>query len=212
MSSMALKRKIRLRLHGTRLPLDYTISLRLTTENNATTQPKKPVRRRKRQPIKPSPESTSSASRSPSLSPDSENGVAQTPRNSLSSTSKKKTVDPNFAIHSDDENEQVRINNAYPGATNSISSIHQRRWFLSLDRANSGFERRFDPKAKRHFWHRRASEEIDGSGRLSGFEPFYVRGPEVERSVVTGRLGSDVLRDEGVDKFVGRRGWRPVLF
>lgn len=44
-----------------------------------------------------------------------------------------------------------------------------------------------------------------------GFEPFYVRGPEVERSVVTGRLAREVLEDEGVEGFVRRRGWRPVL-
>jgi hypothetical protein len=50
----------------------------------------------------------------------------------------------------------------------------------------------------------------DGS-ELSGFEPFYVRGPEVERSVVTGRRGQDVLEDEGVEGFIGRKGWRAVL-
>jgi hypothetical protein len=44
-----------------------------------------------------------------------------------------------------------------------------------------------------------------------GFEPFFVRGREVERSVVTGRLAGEVLRDEGVEGFVGRRGWRAVL-
>lgn len=49
------------------------------------------------------------------------------------------------------------------------------------------------------------------TGGLMGFEPFYVRGPEKERSVVTGRLGSDVLKDEGVQGFTPRRGWRPVL-
>lgn len=44
-----------------------------------------------------------------------------------------------------------------------------------------------------------------------GSEPFYVRGPEVERSVVTGRLGREVLEDEGVEGFIPRRGWRAVL-
>lgn len=44
-----------------------------------------------------------------------------------------------------------------------------------------------------------------------GFEPFYVHGPDVERSVVTGRLGREVFEDEGVKDFVRRRGWRAVL-
>ncbi len=37
------------------------------------------------------------------------------------------------------ENELIRLTNAYPGTTNTLSSIHQRRWFLSIDRHNSGF-------------------------------------------------------------------------
>ena len=44
-----------------------------------------------------------------------------------------------------------------------------------------------------------------------GFEPFYVHGPDSERSVITARLGRDVLDDEAVEEFVPRRGWRPVL-
>ena len=43
------QRKIRLRLHGTRLPSGYTISLRLTQDNFKSNQPKKPLRRRRRQ-------------------------------------------------------------------------------------------------------------------------------------------------------------------
>ncbi|KAL2755088.1 hypothetical protein ACRALDRAFT_1064811, partial [Sodiomyces alcalophilus JCM 7366] len=37
------------------------------------------------------------------------------------------------------ESAQVRATNAYPGAENSIGSVHQRKWFLSLDRAACGF-------------------------------------------------------------------------
>jgi hypothetical protein len=78
-----------------------------------------------------------------------------------------------------------------------------------MDRENSGFEPRRvstgDGRSKR-VWVRSS----DGS-ELSGFEPFYVRGPEVERSVVTGRRGQDVLEDEGVEGFIGRKGWRAVL-
>ena len=33
-------------------------------------------------------------------------------------------------------------------------------------------------------------------------------GRDVERSVVTGRTAGQVMRDEGVEGFVGRRGWK----
>lgn len=44
-----------------------------------------------------------------------------------------------------------------------------------------------------------------------GFETFFVRGRDVERSVVTGRTADEVMADEGVEGFVGRKGWRAVL-
>jgi hypothetical protein len=103
------------------------------------------------------------------------------------------------------------MNNAYPGSTNTIGSIHQRRWFATLDRVNSGFVPEHD-KAKagsgKKRWVRKRNVR---TGQELGFEPFYVRGPEVERSVVTGRLGKDVFEDEGVKDFVPRRGWRAVV-
>ncbi|EEU48090.1 uncharacterized protein NECHADRAFT_75306 [Fusarium vanettenii 77-13-4] len=55
------------------------------------------------------------------------------------------------------EDEQVRLTNAYPGASNTIGSVHQRR------------------------------------------------------CVVTGQRGADILKDEGVNNFVQRKGWKPVL-
>ncbi|KAI5927260.1 DNA polymerase ligase-domain-containing protein [Camillea tinctor] len=97
------------------------------------------------------------------------------------------------------EQARVRATNAYAGATNSIGSVHQRRWFVSLDRAGSGFARR--KGEGKVVWERDGG---DGKGGGEGEEgsrmayPFYVRGVEVERSVVTGRLGAEVLRDEGV--------------
>lgn len=106
------------------------------------------------------------------------------------------------------EDEQVRLTNAYPGATNSIGSIHQRRWYLSMDRYASGFcPSRTENRSKggRRTWTRR--QETEG---LLGFEPFYVMGRELERSVVTGRTADEVMEDEGVKGFVGRKGWRPV--
>lgn len=114
------------------------------------------------------------------------------------------------ADHSDDNVDlEIQRNNAYTGSYNTIGSIHQRRWWLSLDRENSGFQPKrgldtFNPSKKT--WVRKQAGD-----RLVGFDPFYVRGPEYERSVVTGRLGSDVLHDEDVQGFVPRQRWRAVL-
>ncbi|KAG7137342.1 hypothetical protein HYQ45_005305 [Verticillium longisporum] len=108
------------------------------------------------------------------------------------------------------EDAQVRATNAYPGAENTICSVHQRRWYLSMDRAASGFvKKRRGGGTKKPRWEPENEQPPGEDGRLT--YPFYVRGHEVERSLITGRLGSDVLRDEGVVDFVGRKGWRPVL-
>jgi len=109
------------------------------------------------------------------------------------------------------EDEEVRRTNAYPGATNSINSIHQRRWYLSMDRYSSGFQplrkgKASDSNSSRREWIRRQE-----NNQLLGFDPFFVRGREVERSVVTGRAADEVMADEGVEGFVGRKGWRAVM-
>ncbi|KAG6206918.1 hypothetical protein E4U50_004030 [Claviceps purpurea] len=122
--------------------------------------------------------------------------------------------------------ENVVKTNAYPGATNSIGSVHQRRWYLSLDRSASGFvPHRENGKV---VWTASAEDvgaEADAdANRRSNINqkegpvqlqrlsyPFYVRGVEHERSVVTGRRGEEVLRDEGVQGFIPRKGWKPVL-
>lgn len=120
------------------------------------------------------------------------------------------------ATHSNDDIDlQIQKNNAYPGSTNTIGSIHQRRWYLSMDRANSGFEPRNTSNgtgaslstSKKRLWVRSHSTE----NTMRGFDSFHVRGPDVERSIVTGRSGKDVLEDEKVEGFVPRQGWRPVL-
>jgi len=119
------------------------------------------------------------------------------------------TTDDDAALANASEGEDeaqiadIRVNNAYTGATNSIGSVHQRHWFLQLDRARSGFVQVKQGKEKGK-WAR-------GNGGRGGFEPFYVRGAEVERSVVTGRLSREVMEDEGVEGFVGRKMWRPIL-
>jgi hypothetical protein len=101
------------------------------------------------------------------------------------------------ASEDEDESSTIRENNAYTGATNTIGSVHQRHWFISLDKVNSGFRKK-------------GGEWVpDGPG--TGFEGFYVRGAEVERSIVTGRLCAEVMEDEGVEGFKGRGKWRPVL-
>lgn len=108
------------------------------------------------------------------------------------------------------EDKEVRRTNAYPGARNSIGSVHQRRWFLSMDRWASGFRplgvAEGGGKGGRRKWVRRGE-----GGRELGFESFFVMGREVVGSVVTGRSADDVMADEGVEGFVGRRGWRAVV-
>ena len=109
--------------------------------------------------------------------------------------------------HSDieDDTEQVRLNNAYPGSTNTIGSVHQRTWYLSLDKSSSGFVKQHSDGSTH--WIRGKGEGME----RTGFKPFFVRGKEAERSIVTGRLAADILRDEGVEDYTGRAGWRAIL-
>ncbi|KAF3045432.1 hypothetical protein E8E12_003406 [Didymella heteroderae] len=184
-------RHIRLRLHGVRLPKDYTITLRLPSNNDVSKRPAA-HRRRSRPTVR---------SRRPSHTSDSD--TAPTPMD----------VRPPPAIAAPDQGEaegdldtdidedaQTRTFNAYPGSTNSIGSIHQRRWFVLLDRQSSGFQ---SVKGK---WVRRKLP----NGELGGFEPFIARGRDYERSVVTGRLARDVESDEGCQAYVGRGGWKSI--
>lgn len=204
------KRKVKLRLHGTRLPSGYTISLRLTKENFRTEQPGKPARRRKRKAPRerrtPQTDESGDESGVPSL---------QTPPASASREAENEdTTSGNAAVASDDENEIIRANNAYTGATNDIGSVHQRRWFMSIDRRASGFAK--VTKTSSGFtetWWKRTTEDklVNGTiGAPSGFEPFVVGGRNSERSIVTGRLAGEILGDEGVIGYVPRGLWRPV--
>ncbi|KAE8324919.1 DNA polymerase ligase-domain-containing protein [Aspergillus sergii] len=201
-------RKIRLRLHGTKLPQNYTIILRLDKNIDFRRNPTTPRKRRRRTipNLKRGP-STSSSDSSP---PPSKSDSTGTPAPGVSdqTLSASETPGREHSDEEDDIDEHIRANNAYPGAVNSIGSVHQRRWFVTLDRVNSGFVAEAGSGPGRKRWVRKWDP---GTGRLLGFEPFYVRGPEVESSVVTRRLGRDVLKDEGVEGFVPRRGWRAVL-
>ncbi|KAK5170976.1 uncharacterized protein LTR77_004120 [Saxophila tyrrhenica] len=182
-------RHIRLRLHGSRLPHNYTIALRLPSANDRSGQPKKPIRKRRRvdpsKPTKPKPSDSTGSEAS-----DSELALSVTT---------PFTEDAAAALASEeesneDEDSTIRANNAYSGAINTIGSVHQRNWFLTLDRRNSGFRK--DRKSNR--W-------------VGDWEAFFVRGREYERSVVTGRTADEVMEDEGVEKFVGRKMWRPIM-
>ncbi|KAJ5128772.1 hypothetical protein N7476_007389 [Penicillium atrosanguineum] len=191
------RRKIRVRLHGARLPEGYTIILRLDKKTDYARPIRKGPKRRRRDP------KATQLNRAPSTSnSDSDSHL------SPGQTAPRGSPTPHDTTHSDnDVDTTIQKNNAYPGSHNTIGSIHQRRWYLSMDREASGFNSigRHENRGKMK-WARRQ----DNRG-LSGFEPFYVRGPDIERSVVTGRLGSDVLSDEKVQGFQRRNLWRPVL-
>lgn len=208
-------RKIRLQLNGTRLPGTYVLNIRLTHDEDiagrakAASAGKKP-RRRRRAPAKPAPKSTG-----PDTS-DSDDGSAQEePEEEYNDDATGQSAAGLSEMEKELrelEDEEVRRTNAYVGAVNTIGSVHQRKWFLSLEREACGFIKgRRDGKV---WWERRdevqeTADEDEDEIRLKW--PFYVRGPDYERSVVTGRLGKDVLKDEGVVGYVGRKGWRPIL-
>ncbi|KAK3362680.1 DNA polymerase ligase-domain-containing protein [Lasiosphaeria hispida] len=216
-------RKIRLRLDGARLPRGYVVNLRLTKGEDAAGRAKalraaegKGSRKRRRAGgVKGKPLETSSSSEGTS---DDEvfdgDAVAKTAARGKEQADKLSAMERELR---ELEDEEVRRTNAYTGASNTIGSVYQRRWYLSLDRTASGFVKR--QKGGAIVW----EKEGDGKAKVeTGQEeretpyprldhPFYVRGPDHERSVITGRLSADVLRDEGVKGFVGRKGWRPVL-
>jgi hypothetical protein len=185
---------IHLRLHGTRLPSGYTIAMRLPSRKGASKQPRKPrIKRRRMDPSKASELNRQrSALDDTDIEPDSPDEPSDGAEPVYSAD-----VDAAVASESEDDNGQIRANNAYPGAANTIQSVHQRHWFLSLDRRYSGF--------------RKARSGPDEGRWVGGFKSFYVRGRDYERSVVTGRLADEVMADEGVEKFVGRKMWRPIL-
>ena len=175
------------------------MSIRLLTSENRHEQPAKPSRKRRRK--------TSAIRRlnqeTPPTSDLDDDEVPEYHNDSMDDT--VSALEREIA---ELEDEEVRLSNAYLGATNNIGSIHQRRWYLSMDRYASGFcplpvgNRSLGGK---RVWTRRREGE-----RLLGFEPFFVMGREVERSVVTGRTADEVMADEEVHGFKGRKGWRPV--
>ncbi|KAB5578512.1 ABC1 domain-containing protein [Coniochaeta sp. 2T2.1] len=207
------ERKIRLRLHGTRLPRGYTVHMRLSVEDDVEGRAKAAkvakfgVKKRSRRFWRrdaDAPETSGSED-------EYDDGTSTTMGDYESRMGEAE--DGLSAMEREireTEDVMVRNTNAYPGADNTIGSVHQRRWFLSLDRAGSGFVKQRE-KGK-VTWVRdvtRPPDEKEDNNRWT--YPFYIRGSEHERSIVTGRLGDEILRDEGVTDFVHRKGWRPIL-
>lgn len=165
--------------------------MRLPSHNNRSAQPKKPARKRRR--IEPAKARKASIE----TSSDDDYDTATTVRPAQEEALEEDHLDAANASE-DEEDVSMRANNAYSGASNTIGSVHQRHWFVTLDRQNCGLRKA-----------RTGSEA--GSGRWIGeWEAFYVRGREHERSIVTGRNADEVMADEGVKMFIGRRMWRPI--
>lgn len=198
------KRKVKLRLHGTKIPTGYTLALRLTKENDRHEQPKKPSRRRRRL-------ATNAANVEVS---DSDSATHTGALSNTKRSSGDSDVETATAVASDDEDEIIRANNAYTGATNDIGSIHQRRWYLSIDRQASGFVKQTTKSASGFVdsvWiQKRSVSNIGGTDEPRGFDRFIVGGRESEYSVVTGRLASEILADEGVVGYIPRGLWKPI--
>ena len=171
--------------------------MRLLKSENRHEQPAKPSRKRRR---KASTDGPLAPETPPTSDHDNDDEIPSIEMDTNASALEREIAEQ--------EDEDVRLRNAYPGATNNIGSIHQRKWYLSMDRYASGFSPlpvESGSKGGRRTWTRRRDGE-----RLLGFDPFIVKGRELESSVVTGRTADDVMADEGVQGFVGRKGWRPV--
>lgn len=219
------RRKIRLKLNGTRLPKTYVLNIRLTREEDAAGRAKaanagsKPRRRRRRGggvQAKSTPKPTGpDTTDDDDDDDDNDSAVPEEDYNDGTAGKSAAGLSEMEKELRELEDEQVRRTNAYTGAVNTIGSVHQRKWFLSLEREACGFVKR--QRNGPVWWERKdeqdeQTEGVDDNNNNNRLEwPFYVRGPEYERSVVTGRLGKDVLKDEGVEDYVGRKGWRPIL-
>ncbi|KAL2675264.1 hypothetical protein Neosp_011447 [[Neocosmospora] mangrovei] len=209
------RRKIRIRLHGSRLPDPYVLNLRLTKSEDAAGRAKSGrasrTKRRRRGRGAPQPQyETSDESESEDDKGEDVPMTVDTAANAEKLSAMEREI-------RELEDEQVRLTNAYPGASNTIGSVHQRRWYVSMDRSACGFvEKRTKGRSTWELDNHVEPHEVgsgEGQDKPTGHlsYPFYVRGAEYERSVVTGRRGADILKDEGVKDFVQRKGWKPVL-
>lgn len=172
---------IRLRLHGTRLPEGYTITLRLSRDKGPAARKPVPERRT-------SKPRTTAKIQPASLAEDEMTDLAGFDEDSLDTA--ESTAD-------------IRAQNAYIGALNTIDSVHQRWWFLAMDKVNCGFIKG-KTKDGKVSW-------TAGDEDVKNKYPFFVKGRDIETSIVTGRKAGDILRDEGVVGFVPRGGWKAPL-
>ncbi|KAH7155519.1 DNA polymerase ligase-domain-containing protein [Dactylonectria estremocensis] len=221
-------RKIRIRLHGSRLPDPYVLNLRLTKSEDAAGRTKgagtRTTRRRRARKSELQPQLETSDDE------DDDEAVGDNAEDVPSGTDEPAHGEDLSLMERDIreiEDEHVRRTNSYLGAKNTIGSVHQRRWYLSLDRRACGFvQSRTKGRSRWKLEQGPGSNSHDGDmpilstsnctddtsidhGRLHF--PFYVRGTDHERSVVTGRRGVDILENEGVNNFTPRKGWAPVL-
>ena len=175
-------RHMHIRLHGQRLPPGYTIAMRLPLQD-AAKQPH--ATRSKCRRMDPTQVVERARRKAAAADTDSDSDI---PDDGQAEALSVASADDDAALASDVEDAEtdslIRTTNAYPGATNTIGSIHQRHWFLTLDRKYSGFSK---------------ARQGQDEGRWVGpWEAFFVLGREHERSIVTGRLADDVMADEGV--------------
>ncbi|KAJ4164479.1 hypothetical protein LMH87_006152 [Akanthomyces muscarius] len=215
-------RKIKIRLHGTKLPDPYVVYIRLTKTEDAVgrvkaTQVKKPARRRRsRRRTGKSAEAKTAETSSSETDVEANNDADIVPATNSQLLQQDATVSALEKELRELEDDEVRRTNAYKGAMNSIGSIHQRKWYMSLERDLSGFVPK-KAENNRMIWQPKImaaadmGERIESDSHIRLSYPFYVRGRDFERSVITGRLGTEILRDEGVDRFVPRMGWKPVV-
>ncbi len=175
----------------------------MTGLNYRSNQPTQPVRKRRQKGV-----NNRATAGEETPSPSDTERTEDTPDNDLVASSRPPPDDRASALEkeiAEQEDVEVRLTNAYLGASNTIGSIHQRSWHLILDKPSSGFVRQIYGEGKKT-WVRRWQ-----NGRLLGFESFFVRGREHERSVVTGRLADQVMADEGVEGYRMRKGWKAVM-
>ncbi|KAK8165218.1 DNA polymerase ligase-domain-containing protein [Phyllosticta citrichinensis] len=216
------KSRITLRLHGTRLPPNYTINMWLPSANRAprakSNPATRPIRRRRSKHISRHHNSTRASASAPlPLSTDSDPDPSDSDFPSggalgdREDAEEKKSADDD----NDDEAAAIRAANAYTGATNSIGSVHSRQWYVSMNKQLCGTASHLAVPSPSSSSSTPAplskGRERRDDGREIAAAAFFVRGPAVERSVVTGRLAADVIADEGVAGFVPRSGWRAIV-
>ncbi|KAK1055904.1 hypothetical protein LTR74_015337 [Friedmanniomyces endolithicus] len=127
-------RHIHLRLNGKRLPLGYTIAMRLPSQD-ATKRPR--TSRIKRQHMEPVIAVKRAKEKAAAADTDSDSAT----RSATIDRTEAALADAALASELEDEKQdaEIRTSNAYSGATNTIGSVHQRHWLVTIDRKLSGF-------------------------------------------------------------------------